>query len=426
MHRREFMRLLALSAAVPTLGAASAPVIDLDRVSHDLFLYFRERTLTQGPLAGLTPDRVANFEGERQAHSNYDMLSIAATGLALAAMVIGARRGWISSTEARTAALRTLRTVQQLPSVHGWQYHFFDARNGEPMPWSEVSTIDTGTFLLGGVLAAGEYFGGEVQHRAQQIFDAIDWNWALTDGGARPQSQTLTMGWNPQQPGHAGGFIRARWDSYTSELLLLYLLGMGARKPLPAACWQAWKRPRVHCAGGDTFAIGPLFTHYTSHVWVDLRGRRDRLGCDYWKAAQVAVACNRQFCLDHAEYQSLWGISATDTPTGGYDAYSAPPGEVHADGTIDPQSVVAAVMLRPDFALPTLAALRAWKAPAVYGRYSFTTAFNPAQRWRSPDLIGIDAGMGLLALENHRSGLIWKLMERVPALRRGLHAAGMA
>ena len=149
------------------------------------------------------------------------------------------------------------------------------------------------------------------------------------------------------------------------------------------------------------------------------------MGFDYWKTSQTAVACDRDFCLKKPAYHGFWGISATDTPEDGYSAYSAPPGEIHEDGTIDPQSVVAAVMLRPELALPTLAALRAWKKPGVYGSYSFSTAFNPSRAWRSTDLIGIDAGMGLLALENHRSGLIWKLMGRTAVVRRGMQAAGL-
>jgi hypothetical protein len=34
--------------------------------------------------------------------------------------------------------------------------------------------------------------------------------------------------------------------------------------------------------------------------------------------------------------------------------------------------------------------------------------------------------MGLLALENHRSGLLWKVMGAAPVVRKGVHAAGLA
>jgi hypothetical protein len=44
--------------------------------------------------------------------------------------------------------------------------------------------------------------------------------------------------------------------------------------------------------------------------------------------------------------------------------------------------------------------------------------------WYGTDVIGIDLGMMLLLAENHRSGLIWRLMQRSPFAQRGLTAAG--
>ena len=38
-------------------------------------------------------------------------------------------------------------------------------------------------------------------------------------------------------------------------------------------------------------------------------------------------------------------------------------------------------------------------------------AFNIDRDWFDRDVIGIDLGMELLAIENHRSGLVWTLMD---------------
>ena len=40
-------------------------------------------------------------------------------------------------------------------------------------------------------------------------------------------------------------------------------------------------------------------------------------------------------------------------------------------------------------------------------------------------VIGIDLGMALIAIENYRSGLIWKLMASHPSTGRALTAAGL-
>jgi hypothetical protein len=41
-------------------------------------------------------------------------------------------------------------------------------------------------------------------------------------------------------------------------------------------------------------------------------------------------------------------------------------------------------------------------------RYGFVDAFNPADGWVGPDVIGINAGIALLMAENLRTGFVWK------------------
>jgi hypothetical protein len=60
----------------------------------------------------------------------------------------------------------------------------------------------------------------------------------------------------------------------------------------------------------------------------------------------------------------------------------------------------------------------------IWGRYGFADAFNADKNWWDPDVIGIDLGMALVALEDARTGLVWRLMSRSPIVRRGFRAAG--
>jgi hypothetical protein len=56
--------------------------------------------------------------------------------------------------------------------------------------------------------------------------------------------------------------------------------------------------------------------------------------------------------------------------------------------------------------------------------------FNPTlpgdgpSGWISRDCFGLDQGIIVLMIENHRSGLIWKLMRRCPYIQTGLRRAG--
>ena len=64
--------------------------------------------------------------------------------------------------------------------------------------------------------------------------------------------------------------------------------------------------------------------------------------------------------------------------------------------------------------------------------YGFEATFNPtfpsdsgrACGWVSPRNFGLNDGPIVLMIENHRSGLVWKLMRDCPYLVRGLRRAG--
>ena len=45
----------------------------------------------------------------------------------------------------------------------------------------------------------------------------------------------------------------------------------------------------------------------------------------------------------------------------------------------------------------------------MWGKYGFGNAFNIDHNWYDPEVIGIDLGMVLVAIENYRTGLVWNL-----------------
>jgi hypothetical protein len=306
-----------------------------------------------------------------------------------------------------------------MPAFHGWRYHFIDKRTGARVWKCEVSTIDT-SLLVCGALVCGRYFRGDVSRLAERLYDGLDWSWARTNGGASPSKLLVTMGWKPES-----GFLTADWGSY-SELPVIYLLGLGAKHPLPAASWGAWQRPVYRYGGLETLAGGPIFLHEMAFGWFRLKERRDRLGWDYWVAAANGVRMNRQFCLDNAARRKtyaagFWGLNASDGPKG-YNAYGIPSPE---DGTVSPTGAIAAILFMPEEALAAAKAMREQLGERVWGRYGFADAFNLDAGWFDKDVIGIDLGMALLAIENRRSGLIWRLMESHRATARAYRAAGL-
>jgi hypothetical protein len=386
----------------------------LDEVQHRAFRFFWEKS---DPNTGLTNDRAKN-RGE----DDYTVASTASTGYALAALPIAVERKWIGRQAAYDRALLTLRFVHdKLPNVHGWYYHFLDKRTGERAWKCELSSIDT-CLLVIGALTCGQYFHDtEVQRLANALYEGMDWTWMRTNGGAQPQKRVVSMGWKPED-----GFIKSNWDTYC-ELMFLYLLGLGAQNnPLPAGSWTAWKRDVVEYKGLKTLGGGPIFFHEMAHGYYDFRNRRDALGWDYAVSATNGIRINRQVCMDNMDKRKtyapdIWGLNADDYPDG-YKAFAAPGDE---DGTVSPTGALAAIMFTPDLAIAAGRTMYARYGDKIWGQYGFANAFNVDRDWYDPDVIGIDLGMALIGIENHRTGLIWRLLASHPATSRAMERAGL-
>lgn len=420
--RRYVVNLLATLAAALQLGPSyggpprSSVASDrqlLDEVQRRAVLFFVE---CLHPRTGLVRDRASN-----SGRDSYDVASIAATGYGLAALPIGVERGWIERQDAIARAERTLRYVLQMPHKHGWLYHFVDWATGQRRWGCEVSSIDTGLLVIG-ALTCGQYFRGtKVETLANQLYDRLDWQWMLTNGGTQRAKLVLSHGWKPET-----GFLPNNWDTFC-EHIFLYLLGLGARRnPLPSESWYAWKRGTYEYGGIRTLAAGPIFWHQMSHAYYDLRDRRDRLGIDYYAAAANAVRIHRLFCKDNPTGRTGygpygWGLNASDGPDG-YMAYGVPAPE---DGTLSPTGVLASILYDPRGALDSAHYLRKTLGKRMWGRYGFANAYNLDRNWFDKDVIGIDLGMALLAIENYRTGLIWRLTGSHPATSRAFRRAGL-
>lgn len=389
----------------------------LDDLQHRAVRFFWEQS---DPKNGFTKDRAANAEG-KPAPNN--VASSASVGFALVAYPIGVERKWLSR---RDALERTRTTMAHLlsdwPQEHGWLYHFVDQATGKREWNCEASTIDT-SILLAGIIAAERYWKDPQITQAATAFERrIDWNWVLTDGGAKPDSALITMGWTPER-----GFIDARWGlKDLDECKMLYVQAYGL-SDIRTDGWDKIARTVVHYDGLDLITGGPLFMHQMSESFYNFRGMRDRQGYSYAVESRNAARANRAYCIENpkrmkAYGSDFWGLSACDFP-GGYNAFGAP-GWINDDGTITPTSAVASVQWIPREAKSFAEAMRR-DHPEAWGRYGFPNGYNPTvKNWVGPDVIGIDLGMMLLAVENYRTGLPMRLSAASPAIREGMRKAG--
>lgn len=60
--------------------------------------------------------------------------------------------------------------------MNGFFYHFIDINTGKRIWNSEISIIDTAIFICGAI-TAGEYFGGIIKEKAENLYKKINWRW---------------------------------------------------------------------------------------------------------------------------------------------------------------------------------------------------------------------------------------------------------
>jgi hypothetical protein len=460
------LALLASAVLLPgcapsTAPSAPAPRADarqeafLDTLQERTFRYFWE---TANPANGLVPDRwpTPSFS------------SVAAVGFGLTAYPVGVERGWITREQAAERTLATLRFFWTAPQGadsagttghRGFFYHFLDMRTGRRFENVELSTIDTGLFLMG-ALAAGEYFDRatpperEIRALADSLYRRVDWAWMqLPDG-------IVSMGWKPGE-----GRFTYGYKGY-NEAMLLYVLALGSpTHPVDARAWPAFTGTYVwgDFHGQEHVNFAPLFGHQYSHAWIDFRGIRDAYmrgrGMDYFENSRRATLSQRAYAVANpggwkGYGADVWGLTASDGPMdttlviGGrprtfhtYWARGAALDEINDDGTLVPTAAGGSIPFAPEVTIPALMEIRRRYGDHLFQKYGFLDAFNPTLDFQPPkrlqhgrvvpgvgwfdgDYLGIDQGPIVLMIENHRTGMVWELMRGSEHVARGLCRAG--
>ncbi len=279
---------------------------------------------------------------------------------------------------------------------------------------------------------------------SRQLVDAlyrrIDWRWA--QGGA----QTIRQGWKPEC-----GFLHYGWEGY-NEAIVLYVLALGSpTHSLEGDCYHAWTATYQweHLYGYDFLYAGPLFVHEFSHAWIDLRGIRDRFmrekRCDYFENSRRATMVQREYAWRNPHrfvgYDAhCWGLTACDGPRPelapvankrsrlfGYTARGVPYGP--DDGTLAGWAALATLPFAPEVAL-CAAHTMSQRYPEMVSSEQYASSVNPSVpsagggAWVSAGHFGLDQGLVVMMIENHRTQLIWRLMRDCLYVRTGLRRAG--
>lgn len=389
----------ATATAAPTATPSpAAEVIEYEMRGAFNFFWEQANTDPDSPGYGLIRDRFPGSPG---------IASIASVGFGLTAYVVGVEKAYITFDEGFERANGTMDTLLNMARTEGFYYHFVDMETGERAWQSEVSSIDTGILLMG-VLTAGDYFGGDVQAKAEEIYDGVNWPWFLDES-----RNMFHMAYRPGE-GYAG-----HWDFY-AEQLMLYVLAAGSDTfPLDDTPYYTFNRHYGKFGDGEGFIhswFGSLFTYQYSHAWIDFRNYTDAEDVNWFDNSVAASQAQVDFAIaNDDEYLTLgptaWGITASDGPEGYNGLYGAPPSGFDnnshfIDDTIAPAGAIGSIIFVPEHAEAAL--LNYYSIDSLKGEYGFYDAYNLTENWVASDVIGIDKGISLLMLANYQNDLVYQ------------------
>ena len=414
----------------------------LEEIQHGCFNYFWNEV---GQPACLALDKTTDT-----------ISSIAAVGFQLSSLPIGVEHGWVTHQQAEDRALTILRALinRSDNKKFGVYFHFIDADTGGKPDFSKTrrryelmaGTVDHALFQAG-VMTAAEYFGGKVK----QLADALiaDVNWAQFRHGP---TNFLSMGWKAttdagvEGPGKMWPWI---WKRASDEERIIYFLAVGAERPdfaVPAEDYFRLERSAERYADDQPFVTawsGGLFMFFFSHCWIDYGGFQadnprqfgvDNPRVDWFENSRRAALTHRRRCIEAKDRfptlgENRWGLSPC-AKDGGYCVPEFQPNLVDndrwCDGVVPPYAAASVLPMAPREAMAALREYRSLKAsdgkPLVWrdpasGGYGFVDSFklDPPQAFEV--YLGIDQGPMLLAIENARTGLIWRLFMNHPVAK---------
>ena len=397
----------------------------LDLTQRQTFRYFWDGA---HPVSGLPFDRC-----HRRADEPDTPVSIAGTGFAAMALIVGCERAWVTREQALARLALMLDCLEKATCYHGVYPHFLRGDTGATVPFSRkddgADLVET-SFLFQGLLCVRAYFDRDVPEEVR-LRARIDWLWRETEWDWYTQGgrKVLIWHWSP-----SNGFALNHEIRGWNECLIAYVLASGApRYAVPVDAYHdGWAMSRdfinrrtfegIELPLGPPWG-GPLFLAHFSFCGLDPRGLSDRYA-DYWQQNVSHARINYAYCVRNPlRYRGYgpdcWGLTSGDTP-GGYAAH-APDNDL---GVITPSAALSSFPYAPRESMAALRHFYHDLGDRIWGRYGFVDGFSEQHGWYADTFLAIDQGPIIVMIENYRSGLLWRLFMGIPEIQIGLRKLG--
>ncbi|UOQ77520.1 DUF3131 domain-containing protein [Hymenobacter sp. 5516J-16] len=397
----------------------------LDLVQRQTFRYFWD---FGHPVSGMARERsnVAYDYGS-------EVVTTGGTGFGIMAIIVAAERKWIPREEAAARIYKIVRFLEKSDSFHGVYPHWLNGATGKVIRFSQKDDggdlVET-SFLFEGLICARQYFTGEsaterdLRNHILWMWEGVEWNWH-TQGG----QNVLYWHWSPNNGWSMNHQIHG-WN----ECLITYVLAASSPKyAIDKKVYdQGWATGDYFKNGKEFYQTklplgfdygGPLFFSHYTFLGLDPRGLKDQ-HADYWQQNQAHTRINYAYCVANPkQYKGYgpnsWGLTASDSYQG-YAAHS-PTEDL---GVISPTAALSAMPYAPKESMAALKHFYFNLGDQIWSEYGFVDGFSEHHNWYAKSHLAIDQGPIVGMIENHRTGLLWRLFMSSPDVQRGLGKLG--
>ena len=386
------------------------------------------------PTSGLAPERI-HPDGDYP-EDDADVVTTGGSGFGIAGLIVAAERGFIPRDQVVERLHAIMDYLTAADRFHGVWPHWLYGPTGKVKPFStkdDGGDLVESSFLMTGILCVRQYFK-EGNERERELAEKCDKLWKEMEfSWYQNGKDALYWHWSPDYDWE----MNFPLEGY-NECLIAYILGASSPTyPItPEAYHKCWARsgkikseaaPYGHplrlSHNGSEELGGPLFWAHYSYFGLDPRHLSDQYA-DYFDVVRNHALAQYDYCVANPKRfkgysKDCWGLTASYS-VDGYSAHRPGDGDL---GVISPTAALSSFPYTPEESMSALKYFYSKKG-ALWGKYGFYDAFSEEKGWVARKYLAIDQCMIAPMIENHRSGLLWKLFMSCPEIQAGLTKLG--
>ncbi len=385
--------------------------------------------------SGLARERI-HIDGNYPLNDQH-IITTGGSGFGIAGLVVGMERGFITREEGLQRLTKIVSFLEKADRYHGVWSHWIDGKTGKTKPFG---TKDNGgdlvesAFLMQGLLCVRQYFKDgsqaekELATRIDTLWKEMDWTWYLNG------KDVLYWHWSPQYEWQ----MNFPLEGYNECLITYILAASSPTHTIPASAYHnGWARkggiktdktayglPLILKHNGAEDYGGPLFWAHYSYIGLNPKGLSDAYA-DYWQLNRNHTLIDYKYCVENPKgYKgygaNCWGLTASYS----VDGYAAHHPMTNDKAVITPTAALSCFPYTPEESMAALKHFYFNLGDKIWGKYGFYDAFSEQYDWYPQRYLAIDQLTIAPMIENHRTGLLWKLFMSCPEVQDGLKKLG--